>query len=88
MGDSSWSEKGESRAEEGEGEVERQNSGEGRFKRREEIWVEKESTIEETSDADGIHYCQNGDKFLEFLTCILDVPQKSRKTWSPVLRKT
>jgi len=54
MGDSSWSEKGESRAEEREGEVERQNSGEGRFKRREEIWVEKESTIEETSDADGI----------------------------------
>jgi hypothetical protein len=55
MGESSWSENGESRAEEeGEGGVERQNSGEGRFKRREEMWVEKESTIEETSDADGI----------------------------------
>ena len=30
-------------------------------------------------------YCQIGDVFLEFLTCILDVPKMSRKTWSPVL---
>ena len=43
MRDSSWSEKGESRSEEeGEGEVERQKSGGGRFKRREEMWSEKE----------------------------------------------
>ena len=52
---SSWRVKGVSRTEEGEeGVGERQNNGAGRLERRVEMWVEKELTIEETSDGDGI----------------------------------
>jgi hypothetical protein len=52
---SSWRVKGVSRTEGGEeGVGERQNNGAGRLERRVEMWAEKELTIEETSDGDGI----------------------------------